>query len=154
MTHKSAATDQRVVTRPILLKVIVLAYFVLPPLFIVPLLLLVVGRLPMPAPPDPYFTQLNLVDHSLTIALVTAEMIGAALLWRFRRTAIHFFAAALVFNIVNFWWHTLMRGWVGAIHRMTPAMTGPVIVSTALGSALLLGVCVYTSRLTKAGVLR
>jgi hypothetical protein len=108
----------------------------------------------MPQQPDPYFAQLSFVDHSLTTALVGTEVVGAALLWRRRRAAFRLFIAALFLSIVGFWWQILMRGWVGAVDRMVPAMTTTLVVSLVLGPALLLGVCIYVWRLTRAGVLR
>jgi|SRR5215510_3166875 len=138
---EAAASENYVATRPLLLKAIAAVFFVFP---LAGLALLTSGRVPMPPHPDPYYVAF--VEYSLRVALLGAEVIGAVLLWRLRRSAFNCFAVALILGILTFWWHVLIRGWV--------AMTYSTLRGTVIGAAVLLNVCVYTWRLRSIGLLK
>ena len=95
------------------------------------------------------FRKLGLIDHSLSLSLAAAQVVGAILLWQLRRPAFYLFLAALVLCILNFWWQVLIRDWVGAMHRIEPSVSAPALVVLIISQALLVGVCVYTWRLAK-----
>jgi hypothetical protein len=140
--------------RTLLIWVISLFYVVVPLLSAVGLVAIRMGAMSGVMQSDPYFQRLGVVDLALGLAMAATEIAGASLLWLLRRHALHCFIAATVLGILNFWWHSLIRGWVGAIHRMAPGMTVPLVVSTIVGSLVLIAISAYAWRLTKAGVLK
>ena len=133
--------------KPLLLKAIAAAFFVLP---LACLLLVAFGPV---AHRVPYSVKLL---RLLSIAIWSVEITGAVLLWRLRRGAFYMFAGALLLGIVNFWLDVLIRGGVDGLHpfRITPTMTIPPLTGRVIGAALLLGVCVYTWRLCNSGLLK
>jgi hypothetical protein len=123
-------------------------YFLFPLLSLIPIVLVIAGQLPTPE------QGLGLIDHSLSLGLAGAQMSGAVLLWKLRRSAVYLFMVALVLCVVNFWWHILIRNWFSAMTTIDPSLAGPMLVVVIVSQVLLAGVCVYTWRLAKRGVLR
>jgi hypothetical protein len=102
---------------------------------------------------EPGVTVLAMVTYSLAMLSISAKLAGSVLLWRLRKAAFGFFLAATGLVIFQVWWFVLMLGWVASMRRLHP-MAWPVFtVSLAISPVLLVCVCIYIWRLTRAGVL-
>jgi hypothetical protein len=145
---------QPVRRRPALVWVISAFYFIVPLLGSVISVAMYVGVFPVPVrSSDSYFASYGRISLAIGLIQSGTDMAGASLLWLLRRQAFHCFIASTILSIFTFWWEVLIRGWVGAIHRISPGMTVPIVIGAVTGSGLMLATAVYTWRLTKKGVL-
>src|SRR5262245_46030287 len=108
MTQEATVPENDVATTPLLLKAIAGVFFVLP---LTGLLYLIFGRLPAPREPVPPF--ITFVDHSFNAAICSAEVIGAVLLARLRKSTLTLFAGALILGLLNSCWRLFIRRWIG-----------------------------------------
>jgi hypothetical protein len=105
------------------------------------------GAVPLSAARAEYFKSLTVVDHGITIFLSAANLLGAGYLFAMRRQAPYLFTAALAVNVCLSVWQAARNNWLGAL-------SGPGFVGVLIGWAIAFGICVYSWRLLREGVLR
>lgn len=109
--------------------------------------LILTGSITLQPAQKEYFENLTVLDYSFTILTGLANLIGAVTLFLLRRHAFYFFTGTLILNVLMTVWHAVSKGWIQAIG-------GPGLVGALIGMGILVAICIYSWRLTKAGVLR
>jgi hypothetical protein len=112
------------------------------------LLVMKAGSVPLNFNParQAYFSDLTTVDDSLSLLVAFANLIGAITLFLLRKVAVYFFASVLFANLTLTAWNALTKS-------STAAISGPGFVGAIMGWALLTAICLYSWKLSKAGVL-
>lgn len=93
-----------------------------------------------------YLKSLSALDHTLTVAIVSLNIVGAVSMFLLRRVAFHLFTIALVASILVTVAHAVSKGFLAALG-------GTGAVGMLIGYAILIAVCLYAWRLKARGVL-
>ena len=100
-----------------------------------------------------YVDTLTPVDFGLPLLVSLAIFMGSIKLFLLRRASLYFFVGGLAVTLVKMLWESLAKSWFTGIATTGPAGEGPPWVFWGLFVGVLLGICLYSWRLTKEGVL-
>jgi len=109
--------------------------------------LIVTGAIPVNEPVRAYYQSLTAADWALTVALGLANLSGAVALFLLRKQALYLFVGSLALNLLATI-HTLAK-----LRAAVSSVPGSA-VGMFLGLGILLAICLYATKLTRAGVLR
>jgi hypothetical protein len=105
------------------------------------------GNVQLNSAQQAYFDSLTVMDHVAAIAIGSANMLGAVLLFLLRKPAFYLFVGTFCAGILVAVWETITTNWV-------EAMPAGGLVGSAIGWAISLVVCMYCWRLIQRGVLK
>lgn len=100
-----------------------------------------------------YADTLMPVDLGLALLVSLAIFMGSIKLFLLRRACLYFFMGGMAGTLVKILWEGFAKSWLTGVSTLGPAGEGPPWVFWGLFAGALMGVCLYSWRLTKEGVL-
>jgi hypothetical protein len=100
-----------------------------------------------------YVNTLTPVDYGLTLLVSLAFLIGSIKLFLLRRTSLYFFVGGLVATLAKMLWDSFAKSWFTGLVSPSLAEQGPPWIFWGVFVGALLGICWYSWKLTKEGVL-
>jgi hypothetical protein len=141
-----SSNDQDKKKRPVLVWIISI-YFIFSLLFtLLSFIIIFSGIIPLQPAQKAYFENLTIFDHTYTILIMLANLIGAITLFLLRKFAFYFFTFALLLNILSTIYNILSKGWVEAIG-------GVGLIGSIIGLGIIVAICFYSWLLCRKGIL-
>ena len=133
--------------RPFFVWLIAIFYLLSTPFTLLSLSLVLSGTLPLTPEQEAYFSSLSTLDYLFSFAIGLTGFTGAVALFFLRRVALYLFCGSFALNVLMSIWHLMTRDFLSAL-------PGGGLLGFILGLGILAAVCLYTWKLTRAGVLR
>jgi hypothetical protein len=105
------------------------------------------GSLPLTPQLREYLHGLNIFDYGLTVVGAVLTVVAAVALFRLRRSAVSLFWTLLAFQAVLWFWGIVIKG-------SPEVLRGNTRIYALTGNAIMFGVCLYSERLGKRGILK
>jgi len=112
--------------------------------------LILTGAIPLNASQKVYYESLTAADWGFTIVILLTNLGGVVALLLLRKQALYLFAGSFGLGILSAI-HTLPRGWAAGWAAVSA--TPGAAVGMFIGWGISLGICMYTAKLAKAGIL-
>lgn len=134
-------------SRPALVWVISIFYFVSAGWVLLSFFLIYSGSIPLNEAQKVYFESQTFFDHGSTILIGVSNLTGAVFLFLLRKPAFHFFAAAFSVGLALTLYQIFMKNWLGVVG-------GPGLVGAVIGWGISVAIILYAKRLISRGILK
>jgi hypothetical protein len=104
------------------------------------------GAIAVPNATQRYLESLTALDYAFSILVGLANLTGAISLFLLRKVAYPLFLGSFIANILMTIWHALTK-------NLLAAFVSGSAIGMIIGWVMIVAVCVYTKKLSKAGVL-
>jgi hypothetical protein len=134
-------------SRPPLVWVITIFYFVSFVFTAISFVLVYSGKIPVNPATKQYLASLTVFDHVITGAIAGCNLLAATLFFMLRRQSFHLFTTAFTITILSTVYQSIAKGWA-------QALGGSGVVGALIGYGIALSVIIYSFRLDKRGILK
>ena len=147
MNEPQEMTENTKASRPKLVWVITIFYFVSFVFTASSFVLIYSGKIPVNPAGQNYLASLTAFDLVVSGAIAICKLIATTLLFMLRRQAFHLFTTAFIIGFVLTFYHAITKGWV-------QALGGSGLVGAMIGYAISVSIIIYSFRLGKRGILK
>ncbi len=133
--------------RPFFVWLIAIFYLLSTLFTVLSLSLVLSGSLPLTPEQEAYFSSLSSLDYLFSFVIDLTVFAGAVALFFLRRVALYLFCGSFDLIVLMSIWHLMTRDFLSAL-------PSGGLLGFILGLGILAAVCLYTWKLTRAGVLK